>query len=89
MPRMIYTEGFLDDAALIYSDRVMSKLSNALNSIEAFPQIGSQMVPSSIKSLYGGRVRKVVVAPFDLVYEYIEDEDAVIVYGLVPFRSAS
>ena len=88
MPRMIYTDGFLDDAAAIWSDRVQDRLERMLRAIEAFPGIGSPDIPASIQAAYGPRVRKVVVEPFDLIYEYDPDADAVIVYGLVPFRAA-
>lgn len=88
MARMIYTEGFLDDASFIYSPRVKEDLANALRSIESFPRIGSTAVPVSIKEQFGHGVLKVIVKPFDLIYEYDEEADLVVVYGLIPFRAA-
>ena len=85
---MIYTEGFLDDASYIYSSRVQENLANALSAIEAFPCVGSRAVPTSVKERFGDDVLKVVVKPFDLIYEYLEEADASVVYGLVPFRAA-
>ena len=88
MARMIYTDGFLDDAAAIWSGRVQDRLERMLRAIEAFPEIGSPDIPMSIKATYGAHVRKAIVEPVDLIYEYDPDADAVIVYGLVPFRAA-
>lgn len=88
MARMVYTEGFLEDASYVYSPRVQENLASALAAIEAFPRIGSQSIPTSIKERFGDGVLKVVVKPFDLVYEYLEEADTVVVYGLVPFRAA-
>lgn len=86
--RMVYTDGFLDDAAAVWSDRVQGRLERMLRAIEAFPEIGSPDIPASIQATYVPRVRKAVVEPFDLIYEYDLDTDTVIVYGLVPFRAA-
>lgn len=88
MARMIYTEGFLDDAAAIYSPRVRQELLQVLSAIETFPGIGSSAVPTSIQEQYGSGVLKAVIKPFDLVYEYNKEDDIVVVYGLVPFRAA-
>lgn len=85
---MIYTEGFLDDASYIYSPRVQEDLANALGAIETFPRVGSRAVPASVKERFGDDVLKIVVKPFDLIYEYLEEADVVVAYGLVPFRAA-
>lgn len=85
---MVYTEGFLDDASYIYSDRVRDDLAKALSAIETFPRIGSQAIPASIKQRFGNGVLKFVVKPFDLIYEYFDESDTVVVYGLIPFRAA-
>ena len=88
MPKMIYSGRFIDDASLIWSDRVMSELFTILKNIEAFPEIGSSNVPGSVKDEFGQNVRKVVVGPFDLVYEYEKSNDMVYVHALVHQRKA-
>lgn len=85
---MVYTEGFLDDAADVYSPKVKEDLVRVLTAIEAFPNIGSSAVPASVRERFGTGVRKAIVKPFDLVYEYFEEADTVVVYGLIPFRAA-
>ena len=76
MPKMIYSDRFIDDASLIWSDKVMSELFTILKNIEAFPEIGSS------------NVRRVVVGPFDLVYEFAEESDTVYIHALVHQRKA-
>ena len=85
---MIYTEGFLDDAAAIWSERVKRSLVQALAALESFPEIGSTDVADSIRERYGSEVRKMTVGSFSLVYEYDRTADEVWVYGLVPMRRA-
>lgn len=88
MARMVYTDGLIDDLSYVYSDKVLNDIQQVLNAIEAFPRIGSTNLPQSIIELFGTNVLKAVVKPFDLIYEYDEASDTVIVYGLVPFRRA-
>ena len=84
MPRVELTERFVNDASDIRSDRVLDHVYRALRNLESFPQMGSTDVPRSIVREFGEGVRKYVVAPFDLIYEYNEGTDVVLVYGLVP-----
>lgn len=84
MPRVELTERFVNDASDIRSDRVLDHVYRALRNLESFPQMGSTDVPRSIVRELGEGVRKYVVAPFDLIYEYNESSDVVLVYGLVP-----
>lgn len=85
---MVFAERFLEDASHVWSERLRLSLANVLLNIEAFPEIGSKNLPLSIKEEFGGDVRKVAVSPFDLIYEFKKDENAVFVYALVPMRSA-
>ena len=84
MPRVELTERFIDDASRIWSDRVLDHVRRVIGNLESFSNMGSMDVPTSIAKEFGGGVRKCVVAPFDLVYEYDEQADIVYVYGLVP-----
>ena len=88
MARIIYTNGFIEDLSFVYSDKVLNDIRKALDAIETFPNIGSSDIPQSVVEDFGSNVRKAIVKPFDLVYEYDEPADTVIVYGLVPFRRA-
>ena len=83
------TERFVKDASQIWSDRVLDRVRRAVALLEAFPEIGSPDVPLSVQREFGSAVRKYVIVPFDLVYEYDEGTDVVIVHGLVPCAHAS
>lgn len=88
MPRVELTERFVGDAAGIWPDRAYDYAHRAVRMLESFPEMGSTDVPPSIVREFGEGVRKCVIAPFDLVYEYDEQSDVVYVYALVPCRQA-
>ena len=88
MTRMVYAQRFVDDVAQITSDRVYGSLRRTMAAIEAFPRIGSSDVPESVRTLFGDRVRKAVVNPFDVVYEYDDQDDTVLVYALIACKRA-
>lgn len=88
MARMLFTEGFLDDAATIWSPAVEAHLKRMLEMLETFPEAGSNNVSDFVRQHFGDNVRKCSVAPFDLIYEYIPEEDVVLVYGLTSQKMA-
>ena len=89
MPKVQLTERFVEDASAIWSDRVLAHVNRVVRLLESFPLMGSTDVPQSIIREFGTNVRKCVIAPFDLVYEYDELHDTVAVYGLVPCAHAT
>lgn len=88
MASMEYAQGFAADVAQISSQQVEAHLVRVLRMLEAFPLSGSPDVPPSIVREFGPGVRKCVVCPFDLVYEYDDARDVVFVHGLVHQRMA-
>ena len=86
MANMAYTEGFLNDAAAIWSPSARDYLLRALRAIEMFPEVGSADIPETIRERYGTAVRKMAIRPFDLVYEHDRESDVVYVHALIPFR---
>lgn len=87
MARLLLAERFVDDSASLHSPRLLKRLRLVLDMIQSFPESGTGNVPRSIAEEFGGRVRLCPLNPFDLVYEYDEDADTVMVYGLVPQRA--
>ncbi|MBQ9058809.1 MAG: hypothetical protein IJ125_06465 [Atopobiaceae bacterium] len=65
-----------------------ARIYTALDNIETFGEIGSRIVPDSIRERFGTGVRKVVVNPFDLIYTYYPDENLVRIEALVHQRAA-
>ncbi len=88
MARMVYSPRFASELSYVTSPRVEERIYRALAIIEDFPLIGSHTIPKSIRVEFGGGVLKMVVDPFDIFYEYFEEQDAVYVYTLVLQRQA-
>ena len=89
MAEVVLTERFVEDATAIWSDRLVQRIQQAVTNLERFPEMGSPDVPRTIKQEFGRGVRKYVIPPFDLVYEYDDSSDVVTVYGLIPCANAS
>ena len=88
MADMRLTERFVEDLAEVWSASKRQDIRNALEAVQRFPGIGSRDLPRSIRAEFGETVRKMVVTPFDIVYEYDEPADRVFVLALVPQRMA-
>ena len=88
MVRLEYSWRFADDLASVTSEEVEAHVMRCLDALESFPEIGSPLVPDRIEREIGPGVRKIVVAPFDLVYTYRSGADVVQVEALVPQRAA-
>lgn len=56
--------------------------------IEEFPESGSRSLPATIVDEFGLHVRKCVVGPFDVIYEYDPANETVMLHGLVSQRQA-
>lgn len=88
MTKVQLSDRFVDDLSYVYPDKVLAHIREALGILEKFPEYGSRSIPQSIEQEFGDQVRMVVVAPFDIFYEYDEQLDTVYVGTLVPFRKA-
>jgi hypothetical protein len=88
VPSLEYSERFAEDLAEVTSSRIEKRILQVLDDIESFAEFGSRNVPASIRDRFGNGVRKVAVAPFDLVYTYFPQEDLVRVEALVHQRAA-
>lgn len=81
--RLIVYEGFIRKRSTIWSKRVGENVDNMLRTIEQMPGVGSSILPQSIRESFGPHVRKAVVSPYEIVYEYDEAGDVVYVYDLL------
>lgn len=88
MAAIKYAEEFFANAASITSAKLQGDLKRTLLAITDFPEIGSTNVPSSIQAIYGCNVRKMVIGPFDLIYEWTKAEEQITVHGLIHVRAA-
>ena len=60
---------------------------DATESLAVIPEMGSKNLPESIISKYGDDVRKLVVPPFLVLYELLED-DRVLILGVMHNQAA-
>ncbi|WP_428978388.1 type II toxin-antitoxin system RelE/ParE family toxin [Curtanaerobium respiraculi] len=77
MPRVRYSERFINDVSAIYSEKVLSELDGVLATIEEFPEIGSEQVRESLVRQFGGGLRKFPVSSFVIVYRYQPGNDEI------------
>lgn len=86
MARLVITEGFVDDLSQVWSARVPKRIRESLEILETYPELGSTLLPVRMRKTYGESVRRLTVAPFDVIYEFDRGTDCVYVYALVSCR---
>ena len=88
MASLIFAEAFVEDMTQVVLKSKREEIMGSIALLEHAPSIGSTIIPASIRSAYGQSIRKLIVDPFDVVYEYREDEDTVHILGLIHQRAA-
>lgn len=88
MAEIVFTEGFMADAAIVEREEKLDEILDTIALLEDAPEIGSAILPSSIRHRYGSQVRKLVVRPFDIIYDYLPQDDAVVILTLIHQRGA-
>ncbi len=78
-----FSEQFLEDTEQIYSYKVADELKNAIALLEVIPTIGSKIVRKSLKEEFGEDIYKWIVGPFDLIYTFDEENEAVQLHALI------
>ena len=83
MPRaeLRVSDEFVAALAEVYSDRVLSRIRDALSNLGAFPEMGSANVRSCLRNRYGDGLRQIPISTFLIVYRY--DGSSVDVLALV------
>lgn len=87
MTEIVLTEGFLEDMRIVQREEKTDEILDRISLLESSPEIGSALLPPSIVRKYGPQVRKLIVMPFDVIYEYMLADDTVVVLALVHQRS--
>lgn len=88
MAEIVITEGFVEDITQVYLDSKREEIWYAVSLLEHAPEMGSRILPTSIRRRFGESVYKIVVNPFDVIYRYSLEQDKVFVVGLVHQRTA-
>ena len=88
MPKISYTEQFVADASQIRLASKRAEVKKSIDLLSELPELGSRNLAEYIVRAYGTGVRKLVVKPFDVIYEYDEGDDEVRVLALLHQRAA-
>ena len=88
MADVVYTDAFIEDMLSVQLEDKRNEIFQRVDLLSSFPELGSANIPNSIAKRHGDNMRKLVVDPFDVVYEYSPSEDAVYVLGLIHQRAA-
>lgn len=83
MSRLVVYEGFIQARAEIRSECLAHNVDSMLRTIEHMPGVGSPLIPSFAQVACGPNVRKAVVSPFEIIYEYERESDTAYVYALL------
>ena len=83
--RALFTGPFLDDAAGL-PDYALAEVRAKCAIAEEFPGAGSALVELSLRRSYGSTCLKLSAAGYDVLYERLDEQDAVVFLGIVPQR---
>ena len=83
--RVLFTGPFLDDAAGL-PDYALAEVRAKCAMVEEFPGVGSALVELSLRRAYGSTCLKLAAAGDDVLYERLDEQDAVVFLGIVPQR---
>ncbi len=86
MTSLDFSEGFVDDLLKVERESKREEILAAIELLEHTPEIGSKLLPESITVRFGADVRKLIVSPFDVIYQYFPNDDTVFVHGLLHQR---
>lgn len=88
MMELAFSSRFFDDLETVELESKQDEIVDAIGLLPTVPEMGSRRIPTSIEQEFGPSVRKLVVKPFLVVYEIMEDEGLLYIHGLVHQRRA-
>ena len=83
MAKLVFDEEFLRQWADVPSKRMSDQIDHILQLISAMPGVGSSIVADSVRVAYGQNVLKMLVGPYQIIFEFDRSKDTVYVYGLL------
>lgn len=86
MTEIILTEGFMADAAIVEHEEKLDEVLGTIALLASFPELDSSILPASIRRRYGFQARKLAICPFDVIYDYLPKNDAVVILALIHQR---
>lgn len=86
MAELVLTESYFETIAQIESPKLQDRLLALLELLGEVPTFGSRKVRGWLRERFGDTCMTADLSPFLLVFEYIEEDDTVFVYGVVHQR---
>ena len=86
--KLVYSDAFIEDMTAVKLASKRAEIFDKADLLSDFPDLGSANVPESIRANFGSSVRKLVVSPFDVIYEHDPEASSVNILGLVHQRAA-
>ena len=88
MTRLLFDLVFFDDLQIVEQASKQDEILDTIELLLTIPEMGSRRLPASIVEEFGPEVRKLVVRPFIVVYELMEDGAVIYIHGLLHGRQA-
>ena len=82
MARLVVFDEFIEELGRVRSERIAQNIEGMLLTIEQMPGVGSSILTPSVVREFGSNVRKAVVSPYEIIYEYDQPSNTLLVYGL-------
>ena len=83
--RALYTGPFIDDLAAL-PEYAIDAVRVRCEAVAEFPGVGSTLIEPSLIRAYGSSCFKAVACGYDVLYERLDDQGAVVFLGIVPQR---
>ncbi len=81
-----FSREFVADLKRVRLSSKQDEILDKISMLSALPELGSRILADSIKIRFGTQVRKLVINPFDVIYEYLPEDDLVLVVRLMHQR---
>ena len=88
MSGIIFDSNFFDDLEMVDLASKQDEIIDTIELLLTIPELGSTRLPASIVEEFGPNVRKLVVGPFLVVYELMEDGEVIYIHGLIHSKQA-
>lgn len=86
MAELIFAESYFETIAQIESPKLQDRLLSLLELLSEVPTFGSRKVRGWLRERFGETCMTADLSPFLFVFEYIEKDGIVFVYGIVHQR---
>ena len=81
-----FSQEFVADLKQVHRSSKQDEILDRIDLLSVLPELGSRILADSIKVRFGIHVRKLVVDPFEVIYEHFPERDLVLIVRLLHQR---